>query len=73
MASYTRMASNNCSTEEDPVRQNGLTEDYSCELHRAAFHGDVDRVRELLETVKLDLKSQDKHGTFDRVRCVQIV
>ncbi len=55
------MASNG-STEVD---QNSSTEDHSFDLHRAAFHGDVDEVREVLETVKLDdLKSQDKHGTF---------
>ncbi|XP_064385888.1 ankyrin repeat domain-containing protein 13C-B-like [Halichondria panicea] len=53
------MASNG-STEVD---QNSSTEDHSFDLHRAAFHGDVDEVREVLETVKLDdLKSQDKHG-----------
>ncbi len=59
------MASN-CSTDiaSSDGESNGLIMDSSFELHRAAFHGDVDKVRELLETRKLDPKSLDKHGTM---------
>lgn len=40
----------------------------SYELHRAAFHGDLARVEELL-TAKLDLSTQDKHGAW--LKCLQ--
>ena len=41
---------------------NGLKLDDSIELHKAAFNGDVARVKELLDVAKLDPKSQDPHG-----------
>ena len=48
-------------------------EDYG--LHRAAFHGDVERVKEILESIKsqaqssansvaVDVNLPDRHGVF---------
>lgn len=62
------MASNNVSNRDRPgLEPNGQILDPSYELHKAAFHGDVDRVRELLDTVKVDPKSQDMHGKTVRI------
>ena len=40
----------------------GLKPDESFELHRAAFCGDLERIKELLESAKLDPRTPDKHG-----------
>lgn len=40
----------------------GLKPDESFELHKAAFCGDLERIKELLESVKLDPRTPDKHG-----------
>ncbi len=37
-------------------------EEESYQLHQAAFHGDVPRVREILEKRQVEPNARDKHG-----------
>ena len=46
---------------EGAVISNGRPGEPSYELHKAAFYGDLDKLKSLLETGK-DPRSPDKHG-----------
>lgn len=54
-----RMASN--VTEPRSPLNGGVARETDCELHRAAFEGDLERTRELLAS-QADPNAQDRHG-----------
>jgi len=43
-------------------KSNGVTADTRFQLHKAAFEGDATLIKRLLEDMKLDPNSLDKHG-----------
>lgn len=46
----------------ESVTTNGVSSSSECRLHRAAFHGDLSEVKELLESGVVEVSAPDKHG-----------